>query len=175
MKDVETQGFLDAQDAAVTATVRRWSPRMLGLALRYARDEDEAHDIVQEAWVLAFRRRHQYDGQGSFPAWLLTICRNVAVSRLRAREPRRSAERVPIPTAPATPEAHHETGLRQRAILDAVLDLPERQRETVALRLIEGLSTRATAARMGCAEGTVKAALHAALRSLRTRLEEWTP
>lgn len=175
MNDPQVDGFLAARESDVSSTVVRWTPRMLALALRYAQDEDEAHDIVQEAWVLAFRRRHQYSGRGSFPGWLLTICRNVAVSRLRSRESRQAAERCSAETP--SPGSHDppEDALRQQAIFDAVLTLPDRQRETVVLRLLEGLSTRETAERLGCAEGTVKAALHAALKNLRPRLEEWTP
>lgn len=173
MNDSQVEGFLAGRESDVTATVLRWSPRMLGLALRYAPDEDEAHDIVQEAWILAFRRRRQFSRRGCFPAWLMTICRNVAVSRVRARGGKGTSQRCPSPDPSPGPEEQHDAALKRRAVLDAVLTLPERQRETVALRLLEGLSTRETADRLGCAEGTVKAALHAALKNLRPRLEEW--
>ncbi len=60
-----------------------------------------------------------------------------------------------------------------RALNDALLDLPQRQRDVVVLRLIHGLSVRDTAHRMDCAEGTVKATLHHALNSLKKTLKEW--
>jgi RNA polymerase sigma-70 factor (ECF subfamily) len=61
------------------------------------------------------------------------------------------------------------------ALHTAVMDLPEREREVVLLRLVEGLSTRETALRLRCAEGTVKATLHHATRKLRTQLKGSTP
>ncbi len=60
---------------------------------------------------------------------------------------------------------------RRLATICAMLaDLPERQREAVVLRFFEDLSTEQTAAVMNCAEGTVKATLHQALRKLREKL-----
>jgi RNA polymerase sigma-70 factor (ECF subfamily) len=174
VKDSLVEGFLAARERDVAAAVARWSPRMLALALRYATNSDEAHDIVQEAWIRAYRNRRSFRGRGSFSGWLLTICRNVAVSRVRSRTPSgRSADGTP--QAVPGPDAEHHDSLRRRAVLDAVLTLPERQRETVTLRLLEGCSTRETAERLGCAEGTVKAALHAALNTLRPQLEDWIP
>src|SRR5207302_4052507 len=71
---------------------------------------------------------------------------------------------------PQSPYASAEFA-EQREKLHAVLaDLPERQREAIVLRFFEELSVEETAAAMSCAEGTVKATVHQALRSLRQRL-----
>ena len=174
MKDHVAEGFLRGSDAAVAEAIARWSPRLLALASTYTPDQDEAHDIVQECWVRAFERRTQYSGRGSFPGWLMTICRNIALSRAR-RTPRSRPEGAGRESTVPPPDIGLQTRALRRAVLDAVLSLPERQRETVILRMLEGLSTRETATRLGCAEGTVKAALHAALTRLHPMLEEWSP
>lgn len=173
MRDPIAQGFVAGAEAAVAEAVARWSPRLLGLASAYTPDPDEAHDIVQECWVRAFERRQQFSGSGSFPGWLMAICRNIALGRAKR-------ERLPpggtgLEASVTQPDVSHDTGALRHAVLEAVFRLPERQRETVILRMLEGLSTKEAATRLGCAEGTVKAALHAALAKLQPMLEDWAP
>lgn len=71
------------------------------------------------------------------------------------------------------PDALVERSMLGRAIRRALLELPERQRAVIVCRMLEGLSTRETAERLDCAEGTVKATLHAALGRLATPLRGW--
>jgi RNA polymerase sigma-70 factor, ECF subfamily len=60
-------------------------------------------------------------------------------------------------------------------IVEAIADLPDRQRDAITYRLVEGHSTRETAELMGCAEGTVKALLHHAVQNIRTTMNQETP
>lgn len=181
MTSEELRRFRDGDHDLFRELVERHSTRLLGLARAYAADADDAHDLLQETWVRAYARRTTYAGRGSVLGWLLVVCRNVCVSHKRspaaasAPRERPAAELVERAPGSESPERDLErTGLR-RALVDALLALPERQREAVVRRLIEGRSTRATAGLMGCAEGTVKASLHAALAKLRGHLVEWSP
>jgi len=78
---------LAVEDAdAATAFVRRFQPKVFGLALAVTRDAALADDVAQEAFLRAWRAASTYDGvRGSVAAWLLTITRNVAIDALRAR------------------------------------------------------------------------------------------
>jgi RNA polymerase sigma factor (sigma-70 family) len=69
-------------------------------------------------------------------------------------------------------ETDPDTGMLRDCLRNAVLGLPERQRDVVLLRLVEGMSTAETAQLLACAEGTVKATLHRATRKLQTLLKE---
>ena len=78
---------LAVEDAdAATAFVRRFQPKVFGLALAVTRDPALADDVAQEAFLRAWRAASTYDGvRGSVAAWLLTITRNVAIDAVRAR------------------------------------------------------------------------------------------
>ncbi len=145
------------------------SPRLLPLIRSFARDEDEAMDLLQETWTRAFAKRTSYDGRGSLFGWLLSVARSVCLSAQRKHRP-------------TVLVGHHDghdaetplTELERRDSADrvrlALMSLTERQRAAVVLRMLEGMSTKQAAEHMGCAEGTVKATLHQALRLLKGAL-----
>lgn len=177
----ELQRFRNGDPELFRELVERHSPRLLSLAGAFVAHRDEAHDLVQETWVRAYAKRATYAGRGSILSWLLAVCRSVCVSHgrrpgtVRAAQQRQAESLVEHVPGTESPERDLErVGLR-RSLIDSLIELPERQREAVVCRLIEGRSTRETARLMGCAEGTVKASLHAALGKLRERLAEWSP
>ena len=132
----------------------------------------DAADAVQETLLRAFRGRGRWRRGGDAVGWLYGIAMNVV------REFRRKAKRygrlAPIgPDVLAGPGPNDdETGVDLARLGRAMTALPDRQREAVACRFLRRLSVRETAAAMGCAEGTVKAAVHAALENLRKQLGE---
>ena len=73
---------------------------------------------------------------------------------------------LPAPGALAPPDDGAKRAELRGKLVDAVADLPPRERDAVELRLVQGLSTKKAAQRMECAEGTVKAALHHARQKL---------
>jgi RNA polymerase sigma-70 factor (ECF subfamily) len=163
--------------------VREHSGSVLRWVRRYADGPDEAEDLHQEVWKRVLERRSTYRGDGSFRGWLHRVARGVATDRVRARESRRrrqgrsrqeamgSSGRGPGGDAP-DPHARIDDERRLRRAREALAGLPARQRETVELRLLDGMSTRETARAMDCAEGTVKAALSQALNNLRRALAQ---
>ena len=151
--------------------VDRYSPRLLGVTRSFARDLDHAHDLLQDSWVRAYEKRCQFTGAGSLFGWLYAITRSVCLGDAR-RPGRKSPLTESLASGDAADREAEGTELRA-ALLEAVFELPDRERDIVVHRLIDGDSTRATAAALGCAEGTVKAGLHHALAKLRPALEVW--
>lgn len=140
------------------------SPRLLRHLQQYRGPGVDARDLLQEVWLRAFNKRHTFEGRGSFIGWLLMVGRTVGLAAVRKRARELSTEAVPDAAAPVVSDPD--------ALRGAVLALPERQRDVLLLRLVEGLSVAETARRMQCAEGTVKASLHQATRKLREHLKE---
>jgi RNA polymerase sigma-70 factor (ECF subfamily) len=166
--DFDLDRFHAGDETMFAELVTEYSPRLLPYVRRYAGPDADAGDLLQELWLRAFTKRHTFDGRGSLLGWLFMIARTVGMTavRKRTREPARD-ESVDVV------KLHDpEPALYPDAFRDAVLALPERQREVVLLRLIEGMSTSETARVLGCAEGTVKATLHQAMRNLRAALKE---
>lgn len=162
--------FHAGDEGLFTALVREYSPRLRPYLRRFAAPDIDAHDLLQEVWLLAFRKRHTFEGRGSLLGWLLMVSRTVgmAAARKRRREPV-TEELHDIDLAVA---GNQETVLSGDLWRNAVLALPERQRDVLLLRLVEGLSTAETAQVLQCAEGTVKATLHQATRKLQSLLKE---
>jgi RNA polymerase sigma-70 factor, ECF subfamily len=169
---LELEAFWRGDARLFRRIVEAASPRLLGSVRPYVRDLDEARDLVQETWHRAFLRRKDFRGDGSLVGWLLAIARNVARAHVRAPASRFES-RTEIGESPGNPESDLEVLELRRALLNAVDELPERERETLVHRLVLELSTRETAARLGCAEGTVKAALSHAVVKLREAMKEW--
>ena len=165
--------------------VEQHSPRLLSIARSFAADLDEAHDLVQETWVRAYRKRERYEGRGSLLGWLCAICRNVCLSAGRRGTARRLVSsngedgsqpslELALPAGREPDRVSERAALRQAVVL-ALLELSDRQRDVVIYRLLEGRSTRETATALGVAEGTVKATLHHALARLEPYLSDWAP
>lgn len=169
--DFDLDRFHAGDEALFAELVAAHSRRIWPQLRRYAQTEAEARDLLQDVWARAYAKRQTFDGRGSFIGWLMTVARTVGLvaAKKRGREPA-IAELSDVPDPAASRD-----GLLLATLRDAVLALPERQRDVVMLRLVEGLSTTETARRLECAEGTVKATLHQATRKLRESLKESKP
>jgi RNA polymerase sigma-70 factor (sigma-E family) len=126
-----------------------------------------AHDLVQETLVKAYQHWPRVTRAASPDAYVRRILLNEARGRWRRRH-----QTAPVARFDAEPSAPDPTDelARRAGLLDALLALPFRQRATVVLRYLEGLSERETAELLGCSEGTVKSQSARALATLRTFL-----
>ena len=150
--------------------VRDYSPRLLPVLRRYAPGRQHVEDLLQEVWLRAFQKRHTFSGRGSLLGWLLTICRTVGLAGAGARAATGLAALDASVAEGVAPAREYTDELeRLRAAIDR---LPDRQREVVLLRVVEGRSTADAARILQCAEGTVKAALHQAIDKLYDALKE---
>lgn len=185
--DEDLVARLRAGDAAAAELfVRRHGPQMLAVARRFFRNEQDAEDAVQDAFVSAFRSIAGFTGQSRISTWLHRIVVNACLMKLRAARRRPSvsidtllpafddtghqASRVPEWKVPlGDPAASEEI---RRAVRDAIDDLPEPYRLVLLLRDIEELDTDATAEALELTIPAVKTRLHRARQALRTLLEQ---
>jgi RNA polymerase sigma-70 factor (ECF subfamily) len=155
--------------------MRRHNQRLYRVARSVVRDESEAEDIVQEAYVRAYSHLSRLEGRSSVATWLTRIAFHEALRRRRrGRRVRASAAVSGEPVAPPDPGTgvHAESGGSLRAALDA---LPEGVRTVVVLRLVQGLSTRETARSLRLSESNVKVMLHRGKRLLASSLDAGAP
>ena len=148
------------------------------LARRLLRDEHDAQDAVQDAFVRALRHFHGYRG-GDARAWLLAIVRNVCLTRHRrgARERLHSAleDAPPLPSPADDPETALLRAASDREVRAAIERLASDAREVLLLRELHDLSYREIADTLGIPAGTVMSRLARArdqLRRLLARSEE---
>jgi len=135
-------------------------------ALAHGLRRDDSADAVQETLLRAYGMRGRWRRGGEVMAWLWGICMNVV---REARRWRRSdpVQGLDLNVLTVGDEAGPMDEGNLADLLAAVERLPARQREAVTCRYLRRLSVRETAAVMGCAEGTIKAAVAAALENLR--------
>jgi RNA polymerase sigma-70 factor (ECF subfamily) len=121
----------------------------------------EASDLVQETFAIALERLPQLADAAAFPGWLMSIARNKAIDHIRARKPVDELVDVPVP-APRSAEIAEALG--------ALRDLPDAYRETLIMRLVEGLTGPEIAEQTGLSPGSVRVNLHRGMKLLRERL-----
>jgi RNA polymerase sigma-70 factor (ECF subfamily) len=151
---------------AVDQLVVEHLPAALRFALRLARDEHAAEDIVQEALVRVLRQWRTYRGEASFRTWLLSIVVNVDRDRrrrLRVVEPIADDELATTNAAPPELVAADEL---QTELQSAIDRLPERQREVALLTWGEDLAAADVAAVLQITEASVYTNLHLARKRI---------
>lgn len=131
---------------------------------------DEVDDLVQDVFMTALRRLSTLRDAGSFGAWLGTIARNRAhdYHRRTLPEDQLMGEESDQDMPSAKTGSDHEG--QAAAILDAIRSLSEAYRETLILRLVEGMTGPEIAARTGMTHGSVRVNLHRGLQQLRAKL-----
>jgi len=175
----------DKDSAACEALVRQFGGKMLTIAHRYLRCDEDCADAVQEAFVSAFQAIGTFAGQSKLDTWLHRILVNVCLMKLRNRSRRQTCSIEDL--LPAFDESGHyakairgwRTGPDERLLLDetralvrrCIDALPEDYRTVLLLRDIDQLSTAETAQMLGDAPNTIKTRLHRARQALRTLLE----
>jgi RNA polymerase sigma-70 factor (ECF subfamily) len=169
---------LHGETALFEIVMRRANQRLYRAARAIIRD-DEAEDVIQEAYMYAFAHLDQFAGRAAFSTWLTRIVVHEALARRRRR-----GRFVPLPNeeadgnemtafiSPADVEqdaAAHELG----RVLEAAIDtLPDAFRVVFMLREVEEMSTAETAVVLDIPEETVKTRLHRARGLLRKSLEQ---
>ena len=126
----------------------------------------DVEDLVQDVFVTVYRRISALREPAAFGGWLATIARNRATDHLRSAL---KTEELPEDLAADNPSEPSE--LEAKAILAIIRDLPEAYRETLVLRLVEGMTGPEIAARTGLTPGSVRVNLHRGMALLRERLD----
>jgi RNA polymerase sigma-70 factor (ECF subfamily) len=153
-------GDRDAFSQLYAAYVRMVHAILIGRVPR--RDVD---DLVQDVFVTAYTRIRELRDAGAFGGWLATIARNRATDYLR-----RSRDQVELPhDLPGGDAIEADT----MAVLDVIRKLPEAYRETLLMRLVEGMTGAEIAERSGLTPASVRVNLHRGMKLLREKLG-WT-
>jgi RNA polymerase sigma-70 factor, ECF subfamily len=169
---------------AVRTIIQRHNRRLYRIARGVLRNNADAEDAVQEAYVSAFTHLASYRGESSLSTWLSRIAMNEALGRLRGRRPtvdidtldaaRSNAEIIPFPVS--TSHDDPEKTMAQRQILQLVETatdgLPDVYRLVFVARVIEGMSVEDTAGLLGIKSETVKTRLHRARALVRDQLDK---
>ena len=169
---------------AFRAIMQRYNRRLYRIARGVMRDDAEAEDVVQEAYMRAYTALGDFRGESGLATWLTRIVLNEAMGRLRRRRPTEELEvldsipqesRVvmfPGVSAMSDPETAAARAEIRRMLERAVDELPDPFRLVFVMRDVDGMSIEETAAHLDIRPETVKTRLHRARRLLREHLDE---
>ena len=156
--------------------MRRHNQRVYRAARAIVKDETEAEDVMQQAYVNAFVHLEQFQERAQFSTWLTRIAVNEALARRQKQAVQRFAERgddqhgVPMESIRSPhpdPERQAYAEELHRVLEDAVDLLPDGYRAVFMLRDVEGMSTAETGDSLGLGEEAVKTRLHRARAMIR--------
>lgn len=174
------------REDAVRLLVQRYNQQLFRTARGLMRNDADAEDVVQEAYVNAFTRLDTFRGQSRFGTWLTRIVLNAAYGRLRGKQktvdlaelegknPADQSRVIMFPTVPRPDNPENETGREQvRHVLEQSVDkIPEPFRMVFILRDIQGFSVAETAKLLSIKPETVKTRLYRARRLMRGEIEK---
>ncbi len=178
------EGLRAGDDSSYEVMVRRYGGRMLAAARRILKNEPDAHDAVQEAFLSVFRSIRNFAGEAALTTWLHRIVINAALMQIRSR--RRRCEEPIEPLLPRFDEGGNwaqeaypsvavddlqESCERLALVRECINKLPERYRTVLLLRDIEDLDTQHTARLLKITPTAVKVRLHRARQALKTLIE----
>lgn len=140
--------YADGDAVAARLLTVQLSPRVFGHAFRVLGDGAEAEDVTQEALMRLWKIAPDWrTGEAKVSTWLYRVVANLCTDRLRKRRGGVALEDIAEPTDPAeSAEAKLQRGAREDALQTALDALPERQRQAVVLRHIDGLANPEIAA-----------------------------
>jgi RNA polymerase sigma-70 factor, ECF subfamily len=169
-------------ESAFTELVNRYDRKVFRIARQITQSDEDAEDVLQEAFLKAYTNLHRFEGQSKFYTWVVRIAVNEALMKLRKRKSDRSVSLdQELDTGEDTlvrevavwegdPEQQYGQDELKTILNDAVASLKDSFRTVFVLRDIEGLSTEETAAALEISEAAVKSRLLRARLALRERL-----
>ena len=164
---------VDGDPALFEILMRRHNQRIYRAVRAILRTENDVEDVMQQAYLNAYRNLRQFAGQARFSTWLTRIAVNEALGRRRKSTTVEREDDVTIALVESPepdPEQQASHGELRQVMEREVAALPDAFRAVVILRDVEGLSTAETAESLGISEDLVKTRLHRAHATLRENL-----
>ena len=167
---------LDGDDAAWEQVIARFKRKVFHIAYKFTGRHDAAEDLTQEVFLKVFRSLDKFNRDADFSTWLSSVARNYCIDHYRASKREKEVvveDLVAFDLAPASPGSNPHRALedrdRRRFLRRGLEALPDKLREAVVLRDLQGLSYQEMAERLGLPEGTVKSRINRGREEL-TRL-----
>lgn len=187
LSDAELVARIVAGDgSAFEPLMRRYNRPLYRTARSIVKDDAEAEDVLQDAWVLALRRLDTFRGDAQLLTWLTRIVANEAIARIRTATRRArilpiDASVAPDPSDPVQdvpdtdddgPEGHAMRAEMRQLLEDRIDRLPESFRTVFVLRAVEDMTVEEVGAALGLPEATVRTRHFRARSMLRAMIEQ---
>jgi RNA polymerase sigma factor (sigma-70 family) len=162
------------QGEQIVRQVLHLKEKLYRFALRILANEIDAEDVVQETFVKVWQKSEQLEGIENKEAWCMTVARNLAIDKIRARKKVMSSDIDGfhfLSDHHPTPDRRMENQESLNLVMDKLNSLPEHQREIIHLRDIEGYTYKEIGEMTGYSEEQVKVNLFRARQKLKIELK----
>lgn len=159
MKQVQLiQACINGDRHSQSLLYEQFSPKMYGVCLRYAKNREEAEDIMQEGFIQVFTSLKSFRYAGLFAGWIRKVMVNTAIQHYRAKPKIRMHEIVDFGDGIAEQMINEDAigALCQKELLKMIQVLPPACRMVFKLYVFEGMKHKEIAAHLGISEGTSK-------------------
>ncbi len=150
--------------------------KMMGVCMRYAKDQDEAQDMVQNGFIKIFKKLDVYNFEGSLEGWIRRIMVNTAIDQIRKnkRDPFSIEDDSRVQNieddVPFSEEDDYDTKIKAEIAIKEISNLSPAYRTVFNMYVIEGFTHKEIADYLGISEGTSKSNLAKAKQKLRANL-----
>ncbi|BDC51327.1 ECF RNA polymerase sigma factor SigW [Bryobacterales bacterium F-183] len=164
----------DGNPDAFRVLVERYSRSVFRLAYRMTGNEQDAEDVVQEAFLRAYKQLHRYENRASFPTWVYRIAANYSLDLIRARRTVESETMLEqLREGGAGPDRLYLSGRMQETLDRALETLSQQERTAFVLRHFEGQSIDEIGGVLGIGNNAAKHSIFRAVQKLRKALSPW--
>jgi RNA polymerase sigma-70 factor (ECF subfamily) len=150
--------------------MKRYTSSVYGVAMRLMKDEDEAQEVTQMAFIQASRQLDSWRGE-NFGAWVTIIANHIAL-RMLEKEKRRQMEPLDENTDPPNEEYDEQRELQLQSLEKAITQLPEIDRQIIQWHYYEGVTLQTIAQRLGQTENNIKVRIFRIRERLKRRIED---
>ncbi len=176
---VDRKRFRDGDPEYFATLIREHGRVVKAVCLSFAESEDEVDDLLQEVWTLIYQKRQNHRGHGSFAAWAHRVAKRHCIDVYRKRASERSGlERFvqnggvgDIHGRGRTPGEELDHREAERTVWEALDTLPEKEREAIVLRLIQGRSPGEVSRRMKIDKASVRSNISRGIKRMRGMIE----
>jgi len=153
------QACINGDRHSQSSLYEQFAPKMFGVCMRYAKNREEAEEIMQEGFVQVFKSLHNFKYAGSFEGWIRRIMVYCAIQHFRAKPKMHSVVDIEYLQAEEICNEDILARLQKKELLKMVQSLPPAYRLVFNLYVFEGMKHREIAEQLGVSEGTSKSNL----------------
>jgi len=175
MTQQETELIIRAQNGNISAfeeLIYNYDKKVLALAMKYVKNEDDAKDIYQDVFIRVFRGLKKFQFKSEFSTWLYRIVTNVCLTHKPSEENEKMNTAIELIDEEPDPERVIKSAEISEHITEALESLSPRQKMIFMLKHYEGYKLKEIAEMLQCGEGTIKKYLFDAVRKMRTQLAD---
>jgi len=176
--EIISEYVANKSERAATLFVRKYQKFVYATAYRYLNSYDDAEDVAQEVFIKALNNLHKFRGDSSIKTWLYKITKNICTNTIRKKRIYNlfksidSDNEFDIMSEEKNPEQNIESQELSQRLQKAIAKLPEKQRETFALRYFEDMKYEDISKLLGTSIGGLKANYYQAIKKISYYIKE---